>query len=221
MTQKINGILRIRTTKSISVRYISEFLGQLDQTYASISNFESNIDDQFRFLSSIESRSEGFTPELKRMFRYSFERRFFETAVKSNLMIFRVSVNSPGFWDVIGNLNPLLHIREYLKEAHERGKDMRYREEIDSKGNELDLERKRLEIEKLRIENQQLEENYTLENAERRLIVLEKAHFVFEKLDIDAKSREFIIDKSIDAPLSKLLSIYNEEKIKGIEIDPT
>ena len=60
------------------------------------------------------------------------------------LVVSRISINSPGFWEFVGSLNPLLHIREYLKERHERTKD--------------DLYRNKAEQERLKLENKILQQ---------------------------------------------------------------
>lgn len=39
----------------------------------------------------------------------------------------RVSIQSPGFWEFFGGLNPLQQMREYLNDRHERRKDQEYR----------------------------------------------------------------------------------------------
>ncbi len=44
------------------------------------------------------------------------------------LTINRVRLESPGFWEFLGSLNPLQQIREYLKDRHERRQDREWRE---------------------------------------------------------------------------------------------
>lgn len=55
---------------------------------------------------------------------------------------------SPGFWEFIGKLDPLKHIREYLNERHNRKKDNNYRNKYEEK--ELDLKSKLLELDVIR-----------------------------------------------------------------------
>lgn len=43
------------------------------------------------------------------------------------LIILKVNIQSPDFWEVIGSLNPLEQIREFLKDRHERKIDDHYR----------------------------------------------------------------------------------------------
>jgi hypothetical protein len=43
------------------------------------------------------------------------------------LVVSRVVFESPGFWEFLGNLNPLEVLRNYLNDRHEREKDREYR----------------------------------------------------------------------------------------------
>lgn len=47
------------------------------------------------------------------------------------LSLGRVILNSPGFWEFVGGLNPLEQIRIYLSERHERKKDNEYRNDAE------------------------------------------------------------------------------------------
>jgi hypothetical protein len=50
------------------------------------------------------------------------------TTLRHRLVLHRVRLESPGWWDFLGKLNPLEVIREYLKDRHERRKDREWRE---------------------------------------------------------------------------------------------
>lgn len=47
------------------------------------------------------------------------------------LVLNRISIQSPGWAELIGSLNPLQQIREYLKDRHERSKDKAWRSQTD------------------------------------------------------------------------------------------
>ena len=55
---------------------------------------------------------------------------------------------SPGFWEFIGKIDPLKHIREFLNERHDRKKDTEYRNKYEEK--ELDLKNKLLQLDVVR-----------------------------------------------------------------------
>ena len=65
------------------------------------------------------------------------------------LILSSVKLNSPGFWEFFGKINPLEVIRQYLNDRHERRKDREYRESAESR---------RLQLENLKLENEVLSE---------------------------------------------------------------
>jgi hypothetical protein len=54
-----------------------------------------------------------------------------EGDVGSRLIVSRVVLESPGFWEVFGSLNPLEVLRKYLNDRHERSKDRNYRSDAE------------------------------------------------------------------------------------------
>ena len=68
---------------------------------------------------------------------------------QDQLVLHRVELTSPGFWEFLGSLNPLEVLRRYLDDRHRRRQDREYREPH---------ERRRLELESLLLENQVLRE---------------------------------------------------------------
>lgn len=53
------------------------------------------------------------------------------TYPKDLLELSRISIRSPGWIELIGSLNPLHQIREYLKDRHERAKDRAWRSDAE------------------------------------------------------------------------------------------
>lgn len=70
---------------------------------------------------------------------------------EERLTILSVNFNSPGFWDVIGSLNPLSQIREYIQDRHLRKRDMEFLES-EKKSKELANEKIKLENDILKLE---------------------------------------------------------------------
>jgi len=68
------------------------------------------------------------------------------------LVISKVNIQSPGFWEFLGGLNPLQQIREYIKDRHERKKDKDYRSRQEEELAELSIEEKRNNIINQRID---------------------------------------------------------------------
>ena len=63
------------------------------------------------------------------------------------LLVGRVELGSPGFWEFLGSLNPLEVIRQYLHDRHRRRQDRQYREREEAR--QLGLENDLREIEVL------------------------------------------------------------------------
>jgi hypothetical protein len=62
-----------------------------------------------------------------------------------HIILQRVELSSPGFWEFLGVLNPLEVIRRYLEDRHRRRQDRTYREAA---------EQRQLELENLLLENE-------------------------------------------------------------------
>ena len=68
------------------------------------------------------------------------------------LSISKVNIQSPGFWEFFGSLNPLQQIREYLNDRHERNKDKKYRSRQEEELGDLSIMEKKNNIISQRIE---------------------------------------------------------------------
>lgn len=55
------------------------------------------------------------------------------------LILSKVNIQSPGFWEFFGALNPLSQLREYLKDRHERTKDRNWRDAQEKRKGDLDI----------------------------------------------------------------------------------
>jgi hypothetical protein len=68
---------------------------------------------------------------------------------EGRLVIGGLQIQSPGFLEVVGALNPLEVVRQYLNDIHQRRQDRSYRERA---------EERRLELENLKLENEVVRE---------------------------------------------------------------
>jgi hypothetical protein len=115
--------LRIKVLRGGTVTEIATFLTDLEGAYNALYAFEWTI-------SHWQRRRRFFPP--------FFPDEFFgllpsdqdarDVLPEYRLELKRVSIQSPGWLEVLGALNPLREIREYLKDRHERRKDHEYRE---------------------------------------------------------------------------------------------
>lgn len=111
------------------------------------------------------------------------------------LALSKVNIQSPGFWEFLGTVNPFNQIREYLKDRHERCKDKEYRSAQEKRKGELDIIEKEDGILKGRIE------------------MLKSMGFS------DIEIREMVV-KMVVQPLHLLDKYQDNKQIEGPE-DPT
>ena len=102
------------------------------------------------------------------------------------LEINRIKIQSPGWIELIGLLNPLQQIREYLKDRHERKKDKEWRWESEK-------QRAMAELEVLRIQ------------AEReRTGAIKDLYALLAQMDIRPEDKQRILWERIGTPLTRL-----------------
>lgn len=142
--------LRIYGEGRIEVKLATAFLDDLRLTYDALTVFISETERRRR-----EWRDFPPYPFLNPRFgRFSWEapnpERLSSFVPRSqHLVLNSVQLNSPGFWEFLGSLNPLEVTRQYLNDRHERRKDRKYRETA---------EQRRMALENLGRENAVLKE---------------------------------------------------------------
>ncbi|MGQ0590409.1 MAG: hypothetical protein ACT4N8_12920, partial [Sphingosinicella sp.] len=105
---------------------------------------------------------------------------------KDHLEITRITIQSPGWIELVGSLNPLQQIREYLKDRHERRKDREWRWETEK-------QRALAELEILRIQ------------AEReRVGAISEFNELLRRMDISPEQRQKILWERVGVPLARL-----------------
>lgn len=113
--------------------------------------------------------------------------------LRSALELRAVVLQSPGFWEFVGALNPLETLRKYLTDRHERLKDVNYR-------NGLDAER-------LLYENSLLK----IKQVSETIDVLRKAHV--SEVDIAAIVRDLLF-----VPTLQLQSLQDKSVISYADL---
>jgi hypothetical protein len=194
-------------------------------TVSEVSGFLSDMDDAYRALYSLSMMHLGSSPDLferflfdgpyppRRMMEYLFRSGFsrsFESDSKSlateqiepeyRLEIRRVLIQSPGFWEFVGGLNPLQQLREFLNDRHERRKDQEYREQS--------------EKDRLRLDNEILEQTLVkqkLENAREQFSMMRE----FGPYEIDERELKQIIWQKVGPSISKLGQHQDTKLIEG------
>jgi hypothetical protein len=133
------GSLRIFTKRAGTVAEIVGFLQDVEAAYNRIFLFFSFVDFfadregffRWRYFWR-EWREFGFPPPFWAPFVGFPQIEFLESILPEyKLEVKRIQIESPGFWEFLGALNPLQQIREYLNDRHKRRQDREYREQAE------------------------------------------------------------------------------------------
>ncbi|MBD2731169.1 hypothetical protein H6G96_33850 [Nostoc sp. FACHB-892] len=145
---KQGSVLRITGNSGALVEDVSKYLKVLDHAYNSAYVFDSIV----KQAEELNNRYDRKLPIPLRNLLWlnwwnpSEEKIASLVPLECRLKLQKVNINSPGFWEFLGALNPLLFVREYLKDNHERKKDRKYREEDEEEIGNLQVELKRIEV---------------------------------------------------------------------------
>jgi hypothetical protein len=138
------GCLRVYGHGNVEVEVLVAYLSDLKRAYDFVFLFEAAVDR----LSSPSGLQIG--PPFRWRLR-GFDVEWPPTAEQAasivpqshQLVLANVTIQSLGFWDFLGALNPLEVLQQYLTDRHERRKDPEYKE---------GAEQRRLEFEKFALE---------------------------------------------------------------------
>ena len=129
--------LRIKGLRGGTPDELIEYLTDLKNAYNSLYVFNTFLDN-----------SNPFSKKRRHFFFYEFGYPYLGNRKLDNgeelilpenrLVIDKIVIQSPGFWEIIGSLNPLQQIREYLNDRHKRQQDRKWRNETDKRKAELE-----------------------------------------------------------------------------------
>ncbi len=151
--------LRIKAEKLGTVSEVTTLLNDLEFVYNSIYSFDFFVETIRRERIYKKDKKpffrlkEYYKNTLPNLINFQNEIDISSIVLPSDkLYISKVNIQSPGFWEVLGVLNPLQHIKEYLQDRHERKKDKQYRSRQEEELGELEISER-----KNQILNQQIE----------------------------------------------------------------
>ncbi len=131
--------LVVEALRSGTVREFAVFLTDLNEAYSACYHYSQTTKILRR-----RSRLGPFPfwePGYGQLHDISNDRRSPESIQPGAVLeLSQVEIHSPGFFEFLGMLNPLLQIREYLNDRHERRKDRDYREIADREKMSLENE---------------------------------------------------------------------------------
>lgn len=172
--------LKIKAERLGTIKEVKQLLTDFENAYNSIYAFEllvvslsedrerrrKLIKEEFRYIEKNWERPEPYWFEFlnnRYLFRnYENSTNLLEILDKidiekiilptERLSISRVNIQSPGFWEFLGSLNPLQQIREYIKDRHERKKDNKYRSRQEEELGDLNIMKEKNNVLSQRIE---------------------------------------------------------------------
>ncbi len=196
-------LLRIKGLRGGTISEITEFLNDMEQAYNAIYAFDLRLS---YWRGSRLYRRRIFGPDewlgLDPSFldgRLDFSDDPSQVLPEYRLQLTRVSIQSPGFWEFLGGLNPLQQMREYLRDRHERRKDREYRETA--------------EKEKLKLENELLQR----EIIEKDTGILRDQIVILREIGLTDVEVRQVVWARLGKPLSQLGRHQDRGLIEGPE----
>lgn len=131
--------LTIFSTDDLPVLRVARFWTAFQRAYSSLAELEITLlsmASMTRLVKSFPDAQEGEEPFFGMSARAiaRIARPYRATRGNKDILMFsRIKISSPGFWEVVGKWAPLETIRKSLNDAHERKKDISYRQKEEAK----------------------------------------------------------------------------------------
>ena len=197
------GTIRLNIQRGASVAEFKDFLDDLELAYLAIYDLPAR--EVWRYLARMR-RFDGFFPEDISMLRQT-RLRSANVFPPDKLEITRISIQSPGYIELLASFNPLQQIREYLKDRHERKKDKEWRWESEK-------QRANAELDILRI---QAEREGT--QAEReRTGAIKDFYDLLDRMGLPPEEKQRILWERVGVPLARL-SRHQDNGLLGSQND--
>ena len=143
MEKKIK--LRISTSKLGDIRDVIGYLKSIEDVYNHLYAFELIITDaKKRSEDYNDTTNYGRSRKIKSLMSIRHPDQIVHP--QDRIILNKVNVESPGFWEFFANIIPLETIRKYINDRHERIKDKNYRINQEKERGELENEKLRLEV---------------------------------------------------------------------------
>jgi hypothetical protein len=179
------GTVRLNLERGATVAEFRKFLDDLELAYVAIYDLPT-IGDAGYFDRPHLSRREYRLSRYDYLYGNMDGIRPRDIYPPDQLEISKISIQSPGWIELLASWSPLQQIREYLKDRHERKKDKLWRWESERM-------REMAELELLRIQ------------AEReRTGAIRDFYGLLEEMDVSSEERQKILWQRLGAPLSRL-----------------
>ncbi len=158
------GILLVEVSRGGSVDETLQFLIDLQNSYENLYALDLKIDNAKKIVD--ESTQLPSAIKRGRQPALSPTRRARDVVIPDDrLRVHRVEISSPGVWEFLGALSPIVQLREYAKDRHERRKDKEWREAQERREMVLENEKREREVQKMDLQNIQLRDSILNEQA--------------------------------------------------------
>lgn len=137
--------LRINTEKLGDIRDVIRYLIIFEKAYNHLYAFDLIVQDAKKKHKELNTESYSYREKSVRSI-ISIRKPEEVILPEDRLRISSVVIKSPGFWEFLGNMNPLEVLRKYLCDRHERNKDIAYRNQHEKEKNELKNEKLRMDV---------------------------------------------------------------------------
>lgn len=203
------GILVVEVTRAGSVDETLQFLIELQDAYENLYALNLKIENSRK---AVEQAAElVISPRRSHPPPLTPTSRARDVVPPEDRMIIRqVNIQSPGLWEFLASLNPLLQLREYLKDRHERRKDIEWREAEQHREMILENQNREQNIQKTDLETIQMRDSIL---AERIKMLLSLGY-------TEEQVRRLII-RHYFGPLSYLDHHYESGLITSIDVKET
>ena len=183
--------LRVNTEKLGDIRDIIRYLQDLEKAYNHLYAFDFIISDakrRHKKLNESQYSSRGTSKPVRTI--PSIRKPEEVVLPDDRIQLTSIVIKSPGFWEFLGNINPLEVLRKYLCDRHERKKDDSYR-------------------------NQQEKERGELENEKLRTQVVQDKVKILKELGVPEEKIRKVVFEHVIRPLGELDAIQD----KGLVVD--
>lgn len=204
-----SGILLVEVTRAGSVDETLQFLIDLQNAYENLYALNLKIESVMK---AVEQPRESI-PSGKRLRPPALSpvRRPRDVVLPDERMtIRRVDIKSPGLWEFLASLNPILQLREYAKDLHERRKDKEWREAEQHREMVLENQKRERDIQKMDLDNIRTRDSIL---AERIKILL--------SLGYTEEQVRRLINTHYFGPLSYLDHHFDSGLITSIDVEKT
>jgi len=184
--------LRVNCEQLGTVEEVVSYLSDFEDIYNNLYALELFISEEKERFERVREAGRGKWTPIKKM---KITDPKILVRLDHQLRVNKIHVESPGFWEFAGSLNPLEVIRNYLNDRHERKKDIDYRNLAERK--RLDFENREHELALAHNMTEFLKKDLEMPIEQVRSLITENFYKPIEKLGVH-QDNEIFIEANLD-----------------------